>query len=544
MNRYRPALLALAATLSAGLSACSFAPAYRSPRVAGDTVPGWKTVTGWRPADPSEGAPRGDWWTAFGDPTLDALVPRVDERNQTLAVALATYAQAVATTREARASLFPTVTASGGVTHTYSGSGRIVTSDVVNSATTGTGTTTGTTTGTGTTAGTGTGTGTTSTGTTAGTTTGFVTNGNSSNNFRLTLQATWQPDFFGRVTNTVRNARYTQQARLADLANTRLVLHGELVTDYLSLRETDADIASLTATVTAYRRSLTIAGNRYTAGIVARTDVFQAQSQLASAQSDLEGETRIRAQYEDAIAVLIGENPAGFRLASLGTAWRPTVPTVPVGLPSALLERRPDISSAERQVAAANALIGVQRAAYFPTVTLTGSGGFENNAIAGLFSAASSLWSVGAQVAETLLDFGARRARVAQARAGYDAAVANYRAVTLTGFQEVQDDLVAGEVLGRQEAFLRTASIAADRSEAALRNRYQAGIAIYTDIVTAQATALTARRALLQAQLDRQNATVALVQALGGGWDERDLGVSPRDPGAPTPAIDPVAPAR
>ncbi len=510
MIRRSPVLLSLTA-----LAGCSLAPAYHRPLVAGDTAPAWKTVAGWRPANPSDGAPRGDWWTGFGDARLADLVARVDAHNQTLAQALATYRQAVATTREARASLFPTVTANGAVTHTHSGSGGVVTSDVVSGTTGGTGTTgTSTTTGTGTNTGTGT--------TTGGTTTGFVSSGNNSNNYRLTLAATWQPDFFGQITNTVRNARYTQQARLADLANTRLVLHGELVTDYLSLRETDADIASLAATVAAYQRSLTIATNRYNAGIVARTDVFQAQSQLASAQSDLEGGARTRSQYEDAIAVLIGENPAGFRLASLGTAWQPVVPQTPVALPSALLERRPDIASAERQVAAANALIGVQRAAYFPNITLTGNGGFQNNAISGLFSAASSLWSVGGQLAQTILDFGARKARVQEARAAYDAAVANYRQVTLTGFQEVQDDLVASEVLERQEALLRTASQAADRSETALRNQYAAGIAIYTDVVTAQATALAARRALLQAQLDRQTAAVALIQALGGGWADGD----------------------
>jgi NodT family efflux transporter outer membrane factor (OMF) lipoprotein len=188
-----------------------------------------------------------------------------------------------------------------------------------------------------------------------------------------------------------------------------------------------------------------------------------------------------------------------------------------------LVERRPDIASAERQVAAANAEIGVNRAAFFPTVNLSGSGGFQNNALSGLFSSASSLWSLGASVAETLLDFGARSARVAQSRAAYDATVANYRQVTLTAFQDVQDNLIAQDVLARQETYLRTASVAADKSEETLRNQYRAGIAIYSDVVTAQATALNARRALIQGQLDRQTAAVALVQALGGGWNAQDL---------------------
>jgi NodT family efflux transporter outer membrane factor (OMF) lipoprotein len=478
LRRIAP-LLALTA-----LAGCSLAPPYHRPAVA-PAPAAWKTVAGWRPANPNDGALRTDWWTTFGDPTLNDLVARADAHNQTLAQAAATWREATAATREARASLFPTVSANGGITHSYSGSGGVITS--------------------------------------GGGSTSVINNGRNSTNYRVDVEASWQPDLFGQVLNTVRNARYTEQARLADLANARLALQGEVVTDYLSLRAADAQIASLAATVDAYKRSLTIATNQYNAGIVARTDVFQAQSQLASAQSDLEGETRTRAQFEDAIAVLIGENPASYRLASTGTAWTPVVPDVPVSLPSALVERRPDIASAERAVAAANAEIGVDRAAFFPTVNLTGSGGFENNSLSGLFSAASTLWSLGASVAETLLDFGARSARVAESRAAYDAAVANYRQVTLTAFQDVQDNLIAQEVLARQEGYLRTASIAADRSEQTLRNQYRAGIVDYTEVATAQATALNARRALIQGQLDRQTAVAALVQALGGGWSAADL---------------------
>ena len=476
------------------LAGCSLAPPYHRPEVA-TAAPAWKSVEGWRPANPNDGAPRSDWWTTFGDPALNDLVARADAHNQTLAQAAATWRMATAATREARASLFPTVSANGSVTHSYSGSGQVITGSVIPGSGSGTGTGSGST----------------------------VASGRSATSYRVNLQASWQPDLFGSVLNTVRNARYTEEARLADLANARLALQGELVTDYLSLRATDAQIASLTATVEAYKRALTITTNRYNAGIVAHTDVFQAQSQLASAQSDLEGETRTRAQFEDAIAMLIGENPASYRLPAAADAWAPVVPDVPVSLPSSLVERRPDIASAERQVAAANAQIGVNRAAFFPTIGLTGSGGFENNSLSGLFSAASALWSLGASVAETLLDFGARSARVAQSRAAYDATVANYRQVTLTAFQDVQDNLIAQEVLARQEGYLRTASVAADKSEQTLRNQYQAGIAVYTDVVSAQATALSARRALIQGQLDRQTAIVALIQALGGGWSAADL---------------------
>ena len=494
------------------LGGCSLAPHYARPGLSAPQT--WKTAPGWQPAAPADGVPRSDWWTGFGDATLNDLVGRAIAHNQTLAQAAATYREAVATTREAHASLFPTVSANGTVTHTHSGSGSVINGDTISSGSTGT-TGTGTTTGAGTTTG---------TGTTGSTTTGTVSRGSSSTNYHLSLAAAWTPDLFGQLANTERNARLTEQARLADLANARLALEGELVTDYLSLRAADAQLASLQATVDAYQRSLTIATNQYNAGIVARTDVFQGQSQLASAQSDLEGEKRTRAQFEDAIAVLVGENPAGFTIPTLGMTWQPVTPDVPVALPSTLVERRPDVASAEREVAAANAQIGVAKAAFFPTVSLSASGGFENDSLSGLFSSGATLWSLGAQIAETLIDFGARKARVAEARAAYDGAVANYRQVTLTAFQDVQDDLIAAQVLTRQEVLLRQASIAADKSEVSLRNQYRAGIVVYTDVVTAQATALTARRALIQAQVDRQNAAVALVQALGGGWSDANLG--------------------
>ena len=462
------------------LAGCSFAPHYTRPSTPPATQ--WKPVEGWQPAAPADDRPRGDWWTAFDDTALNDLMGRAIAHNNTLAQAAATYRQARAATKEARASFFPTVSLDGSVTHTATGASRTI----VNGSTSSTGS-------------------------------------KSSTNYAVTLGASWEPDLFGQVANTVSNAKATEQARLADLANARLALEGELATDYLSLRAADAQIASYTATVAAYQRALQITTNQYNAGIAPHSDVYQAQSQLAAAQSDLEGEKRTRTQFEDAIAVLVGENPATFTLASIGTAWTPVVPDVPVALPSTILQRRPDIASAERLVAAANAEIGVEKAAFFPTVSLSADGGFNNNSLAGLFTSAASLWSVGAQVAETLIDFGARSARVRQAREAYNAQVANYRQVTLTAFQDVQDNLVASVVLGKQEGLLKQASVAADKSEQSLLNQYQAGTIAYTDVVTAQATALSARRALIQAQVDRQNAAVALVQALGGGWQAADL---------------------
>lgn len=476
-------------------SACSFAPHYNRPALG--VAQGWKTADGWQQAAPADDAPRGDWWTQFGDAQLDALMVRADAHNQTVAQAVATYAQATAAVKQARANLFPTVSLDGSVTHTHTGGGQAVVSG---------GTVTGGTTGTGT-----------------GTAGSTVTVGSrSTNNYRVDLGATWEPDLFGRLRNTLSDARATAQARAADLANARLALHGELATDYLSLRGADAQLATLQATVDAYRRSLAIATNRYNSGIVARTDVYQAQSQLESAESDLEGERRTRTQFEDAIAVLVGEPANGFRIAAIPT-WRPIVPAVPASLPGTLVERRPDVASAERQVAAANANIGVAKAAFFPTLDLSADYGFNDQSIGKLFTSAASLWSLGAQVTETLLDFGARKAQVAQARFAYDATVAAYRGTVLTALQDVQDDLVAQTILARQEAHLRAASIAADRSEQSLREQYRSGIVVFTDVVTAQATALSARRALVQATQDRQTAAVALIQALGGGWSQAEL---------------------
>ncbi|RZF65978.1 efflux transporter outer membrane subunit [Sphingomonas populi] len=461
------------------LAGCSLAPHYARPEVA--AAPTWKPVDGWQPANPSDQAPRADWWSGFGDATLDDLIVRAHAHNQTIAQAAASYRQARATTREARASLFPTVSASGSVTHSESGGSRtIVTNGVASPG-----------------------------------------GGNAQTSYRVGLDGSWQPDLFGQIANTVANARATEQARRADLASAQLAIDGELATNYLGLRATDAQIASLSATVAAYQRSLQIATNRYNAGIAPHSDVFQGQSQLASARSDLEGQKRTRAQFEDAIAVLVGENAAAFTLAAV-PGWSPATPDVPVAIPSTLLERRPDIAAAERQVAAANAQIGVDRAAFFPALSLTGSGGFNNNTLSGLFSSAASLWSVGASLAQTIFDAGARRARVAADRAAYDAAVANYRQVTLTAFQDVQDNLAATAILARQEALLREASVAADRSEASVRFQYQSGIVVFTDVVSAQATALSARRALIQIQSDRQTIAVALIQALGGGWQAGD----------------------
>ncbi|MGI4937447.1 MAG: efflux transporter outer membrane subunit, partial [Janthinobacterium lividum] len=272
----------------------------------------------------------------------------------------------------------------------------------------------------------------------------------------------------------------------------------------------------LQQTIVAYQRSLEITRNRYAAGIATKTDVLQAQTTLANAQAEALGLASTRAQYEHAIAVLIGQAPGNFTLAP--AQWNPLVPSIPAGVPSTLLERRPDIAGAERRVALANEQIGIAQAAYYPNFGLSASAGSSASRVADLFNASSTLWSFGLSAAQTLFDAGATRERVAGARAEHEAAVARYRQTVLTAFQDVENQLSSAQVLAQQQQYRQQASVAADEAEQQVLNRYKAGQVSYTDVVTAQATALSARRALVQLQADRQTTAVALIQSLGGGW--------------------------
>src|SRR5581483_501752 len=381
---------------------------------------------------------------------------------QNVAAAIAAYDQARAFVREQRASLFPVVTLDGGASRARTGTGT-------------------------------------------------------RNNFQVSIGGSWEPDVWGRLRQTVSAASASAEASAADLASATLSAQGELVTDYVNLRESDVAMALLRTSIEGYQRSLQITQNRYQQGIIPRTDVLQAQTQLANAQADLTDLARQRAQLEHAIAVLIGEAPGNFGIEPVAD-WHPIVPDVPIGVPSTLLERRPDIASAERRVAAANEQIGVARTAFFPNFTLNGSGGTGASRIPELFNASSLLWSLGASAVQTLFDAGARSARVAESRAAYEQAVARYRETVLTAFQNVEDQLAATRVLAEEEAFRREASQAADLVEAQVLNRYRAGIVNYTEVVTAQVTALNARRALASLAANRQTVAVALIQALGGGW--------------------------
>jgi NodT family efflux transporter outer membrane factor (OMF) lipoprotein len=461
------------ALLAAGtLAACAVGPAYEGVPVA--TPAAFKEAQGWVAAEPADAIERGAWWSLFDDPQLDVLAGAIAVSNQNVAAATAAYAQARALVREQRASLFPVISLDGGASRSGGGSSR------------------------------------------ARVGAGAVVSGRGGNDYQLSIGGSWEPDVWGRLRATVESAGAAAQASAADLASATLSAQGELATNYFSLRQTDAQAALLRDTIAGYQRVLQITSNRYAAGIAARTDVLQAQTQLANAQANEVALARQRAQLEHAIAVLIGKAPADFTLAP--APWKIVVPTVPAGLPSTLLQRRPDIAAAERRVAAANAQIGIARSGFFPNVNLSASYGAAASKVADLFDASLSLWSLGLSVAQTVFDAGATGARVAGAQGAYEEAVARYRQTVLTAFQGVEDQLAAAQVLARQLDFQRQASAAADEAEAQLLNRYRAGQVSYTEVVTAQVTALNARRALVQTQADRQTVAIALIQALGGGW--------------------------
>ena len=439
---------------------CAVGPAYQRPTTP--DVIAYKEAGDWVMAVPADALERGPWWQLFNDPVLNELVARVDVSNQNVAAAVAAYAQARALVAEQRAGFFPSVTLGGGASRAQS-------------------------------------------------------SGTTRNNFQASLGAAWEPDVWGRLQSVANGAAATAAASAADLATARLSAQGELAVNYLSLRQQDAQKALLASALAGYGRALEIAQNRYNAGIVAKTDVLQAQTQLANARADEAGLQRTRAQLEHAIAVLVGQAPGNFAVPAVAI-WQPSVPDVPVGVPSTLLQRRPDIAAAERRVASANAQIGVAKAAYYPSLSLNASVGAAASQVTELFSAPAALWSLGLSAAQVLFKGGALDARLDGAEAAHAQAVARYRQVVLSAFQNVEDQLTGARVLQTQQVLRAQASSAADQVEQQVLNRYNSGQVGYTEVITAQTTALNARRALVQASADRQTTAVALIQALGGGW--------------------------
>ena len=469
--------VAWAACAASALFGCAVGPNYVRPTAESPSA--YKEAIPWKPAEPRDREPRGNWWKVFKDPKLDALVAPVEVSNQTIKVAEARVREARALTQQARAALFPLVSASASASRSSS---RGASGSSVN--TTGQG-------------------------------------GGPRNDYNVALNVSWEVDLWGRVRRTVEASEASAQASVADLESAKLSAQALLAEDYFLLRVQDAQIRLLNDTVEAYQRSLQLTRNQYAVGVAARADVAQAETQLKSTQAQAIDAEVQRAQLEHAIAVLLGKAPANFSVVAESVPTE--FPPIPPGLPSELLERRPDIAAAERRAAAANAQIGVAEAAFFPSLTLSATGGFQSSVLSQLFSLPSRYWSLGSALAQTIFDAGLRRAQTDQAIATYDENVANYRLTVLNGFQEVEDNLAALRILEQEAAVQDDAVKSARESLAITLNQYRAGTANYLAVVVAQAIALTNERAALAIQSRRLSASVALIKALGGGWNAAAL---------------------
>ena len=463
------------------LGACTLGPDYQRPALP--MAAEFKQAEGWKVANPADVLERGDWWRLYGDARLNTLVGRLNLSNQNLAAAEAQYRQARALVLGARSQLFPTVGGSAGATRAGQGS---------------------------------------STSSTALTGSSFS---GISESYSVGLDAAWELDIWGRLRRNLEANRANMQATAADLAAVRLSLQSELVQTYLRLRVMDEQQRLLNQTVEAFARSLRLTENQYRAGIVPKSDVTQALTQLRSTEAQAIDLQWQRAQMEHAIAVLVGVPPAELNITELDDI--PELPEVPLALPSQLLERRPDIASAERQVIAANAQIGVAEAAWYPDLTLSASGGYRNSSFTDLISLPNRFWSLGPQLAVTLLDFGGRRADLEAAEANYDLTVANYRQTVLDSFREVEDNLVQLRVLAAEAVVQRQALEAAQESLRLIQNQYRAGTVDFLSVATVQTSALNNERTYLTLLGDQLAASVQLIAALGGGWEEPQLDFEP-----------------
>lgn len=463
--------------LAALLAGCAVGPDYQRPDIDVGTAfkEGQQTVPGWRPAQPADTAARGQWWTIYGDPLLDGLMTRLNSANQTIAQAEANYRQAQALVGVARAGFFPTVGAGAGVTRSG-----------------------------------------------GGTSSGSASVGNQ---YSLTGNVSWELDLWGRLRRELESSRASEAASAADLASARLSAQAALAQNYLQLRVLDEQKRLLQATVQAYERSLTLTRNRYDAGVAGKADVAVAQTQLESTRAQLVDLEWQRGQYEHAIAVLVGTAPSQFSLPPV--TFTQQLPEIPVGLPSALLQRRPDVAAAERRAAAANAQIGVAQSAWFPDLTLSASGGFRSGQFADWLTAPARFWSLGPALALTIFDGGAREAQIASARAAYDAQAAAYRQSVLTALREVEDYLVQLRVMAEEQQVQRRALESARESLRLTRNQYEAGLVDYLSVAVVEATALASERNAISLLGNRLIASVQLVTALGGGWEGLDSPAQP-----------------
>ena len=469
-------------------TSCSLGPKYQRPSVP--LAPSYKEATSssfWKPAQPKDGVVRGKWWEVYGDPQLNALEERIDSRNQNIVAATADYMAARAVVRLTRAQYFPTVTTSPSISNA-----RLTALPFAQAA-----------------------------------------SGTTYTEYTFPLTATWEPDLWGRVRNSVRASTYAAQASAADLQNVRLLAHANLAADYFQLRGIEQQEGILEATVVAWKNYLDLTKGLYKSGLDADEALAAAESQLEAAQAQATNLGIARAQYEHAIAALLGESPSSFTLGP--ATMEVQLPDIPVGIPADLLERRPDIASAEKAVAEANAEIGVSKAAYFPDITLSATGGIESLSFADWFTWPSRFWSVGPAAAETIFDAGARRAGVQQAQSVHDATVATYRQTVLTSFQQIEDNLAALRILAvdlkQQDAAIQSAKRYLDQATA----RNTAGLDPFLNVLTAQVNLLVYQQTYASFQTQQMIASVQLVEALGGGWSASDL-PTPREVGAKAPS--------
>jgi NodT family efflux transporter outer membrane factor (OMF) lipoprotein len=464
----------------AAIGACAVGPNYHRPKL--ESTAAYKEATDWKPSEPNDVLSRGPWWEIYKDDELNQLEARIDISNQNVKAAAAAFDQARALVAQARAGFWPTITGSASRERTESG-----TPTTINN----------------------------------GAGLPITTTSRSPVTYTAGVAASWDLDIWGKIRRTSESDRASAQSSAAALAAARLSAQAELATDYFELRVQDQLQKLLDDTVLAEQLSLKITESRYKFGVAARADVVSAQTQLLSSQAQQVNAKIQRGILEHAIAVLVGEQPAAFSVTA--TAMRSDVPTVPAGIPSTLLERRPDIAEAERKAAAANAQIGVATAAYFPDLTLSGSDDYTGSTFSHLISASNRVWQFGPTLAETLFDGGLRHAQVQQARAAYEVTVDNYRQTVLAGFQQVEDELVTLRVL-EQQAGIEEATVAAAReAEKLTLNQYKAGTVPYSSVITAQTTRLSAEQTALSVLSTRLQASVALIEAIGGGWDASQL---------------------
>ena len=458
------------------LSSCVVGPRYSKPTTP--APPAYKEIPpDWKAAQPNDQIARGKWWEIFQDTQLNTLEEQVNVSNQNLKASQAQFAQARALVRFNRADYYPTITAGASGSREHLSTNRPL-----------------------------------------------VTNATANNLTDLVipvLDVSYEPDVFGRVRRTVEEARANAQASAGDLESINLSLHAELAFDYFELRTLDAEEQLLISTVASFDKALQLTQSRYQGGVASAVDVAQAQTELETTRAQAIDVQIQRAQNEHAIAVLIGQSASTFSIPV--SPWTTEPPPIPPGLPSDLLERRPDIAASERRVAGANAQIGVARAAYFPAVSLSGSGGFESTAITTLIQGPSGFLTAGASAVVTAFDVGRRRAVSDEAKAGYDQALANYRQTILTAFQEVEDNLAALRILDQEARIQDAAVAAAEHSLDLSTTRYKGGVASYLEVTTAQSAALADERAAVDILRRRMTASVLLIKALGGGWNSASL---------------------